>query len=307
MSYRALASSRLAFAYEDNDTLDGDPRDSLEELTITLAPGLVAALASVPATCSDAQLDVADCPDAAVIGDGVAHLDGVRPLPATLYLMPSPGPDDLAGVGVVVVHQEIPYTATGSLDVTTNPDGKPVGVVKLRVPVIPNLQITRLVATMHATTADGKPFTRLPTSCATASSTATVVTSDGLTGSGQSSFVPTGCHLLAYAPSLTAVGVGEEPDRDGVDLTVVLTQPRAATESATRQLILDLPPTVVPIAGAVAACLNGTSCVIGSVTATARMLASAKRGRLSVRATATLKGGRTAQRVITLQRGSRAR
>lgn len=269
-----------------------DPSDNIERLTITLPPGMAAALVNVPATCSEDQLTRGECPEGSVIGGGQARL--AAPAPATLYLMPPRTSDDLAGIGVAI--DDFPtFSATGALDVATAPDGRPVGVVDLRIARF-GLQIRGLVATIHAATADGKPFTRLPTSCAASAATATISTHEGLTGTASAPFAATGCGLLAFAPTLHAVGVGEAPGDSGVDLTVALRQPGAATEAATRTLVLDLPPAIVPIASAVASCLTGTPCVIGSVTAASPLVTSAQ-----LRRGAVILGGTSAAPTVTLR------
>jgi hypothetical protein len=257
----------LTFSY-------GNATDSVEEVTIALAPGLVASIANVPATCSPGELAANACPAGAQIGTGGVTLVGeTRPRPVVLYLMPPPSASDGAGFGAVLLVGRSVYTGLGSLDVVAGIDGRPVGVVKLSVPVEPNQQVERLVATMNATTADGKAFTRLPTNCSTATSSATVETDEASTGSGSDSFVPTGCGALSYAPSLVAVEVTDDPGGSGADVVLLISQPNAATESATKAVELDLPPSVVPIAGpAATACLTGTPCTIGTATATSPLM-----------------------------------
>jgi len=140
--------------------------------------------------------------------------------------------------------------------------------VDVGIPVVSSQQVNEIVATMNATTADGKPFTRLPTSCASAASSASVETQEAGTGSGTSSFVPTGCSLLGYAPSLSAVQVIRNAHDSGAELIASLSQPNAATQSATKTLELAWPPSLSPFASLAGACLNGTPCKIGTAKAT---------------------------------------
>ena len=121
---------------------------------------------------------------------------------------------------------------------------------------------------MHATTTDGKAFTRLPSSCSTASSTVTAETQEGSLGAGADSFVPTGCSLLSYAPALSAVQVIKDSGDSGARLIASFSQPNAATESATRALKLGWPSSLTPIAAPVGPCLTGTPCTIGTATGT---------------------------------------
>jgi hypothetical protein len=163
------------------------------------------------------------------------------------------------------------YNGLGSLDVVTGGDGRPVGVVKLSVPVVGSQQVNELAATMNGTTTDGKAFTRLPTSCATASSTATVETTELNPGAGASSFDPIGCPALSYAPSLSAVEVTSDSS-GGAELVVSISQPNSATEAAAKALDVDMPPSLVPNVDPAAACLTGTSCTIGTATGTSPLM-----------------------------------
>jgi len=255
----------LTFGY------NGSMTDTVNRVTITLPPGLLASIANVPATCSSAQLTANTCPADAQIGTGFITTNGnPNPHAATLYLMPSPSAGDAAGLGVVVPVAGTPYTGTGTLDVVTGAGGQPVGKVDVGIPVVPNEQVDEISATMHGTTTDGRAFTRLPTSCATATSSASVDTQEAgaAAGSGSSSFVPTGCVALGYAPSLSAVQVIRDPGDSGAELVATLSQPNAATESATRALELDWPASLSPFASLGSACLTGTPCKIGTATAT---------------------------------------
>lgn len=250
----------LGFSYADGT-------DSVRSVTIDLPSGLLASVANVPVTCSAAELTANACPAGSEIGTGSVTTN-VTPRPATLYLMPPPTPGDAAGFGTVVPVDRTVYTSTGTLDVITGAGGQPVGEVKLGIPVVSGEQVNELSATMNATTADGRPFTRLPTNCATASSSASVETQEASTGTGADSFVPTGCAALGFAPSLSSVQVIKDPNDSGAELIASLSQPNALTQSATKALELDWPPSLSPIAGPVAACLSGTPCTIGTATGT---------------------------------------
>jgi hypothetical protein len=247
--------------------------DSVETVTIALPPGLIASIANVPATCSPEQLNADACPAGAQIGTGTVTTN-VTPRAAALYLMPPPSPGDAAGFGAVVLVGGDVYAGPGSLDVVTGVDGRPVGVVKLSVPVVSGQQVNALSATMNGTT-DGKPFTRLPTSCSTATSSASVETVEGDTGSADDSFDPTGCSALGYAPSLSAVEVTDDPGGGGAELLLSISQPDAMAAAATKAVELDLPPSLVPNAGPAGACLTGTPCTIGTATATSPLMPDA--------------------------------
>jgi hypothetical protein len=249
----------LTFSYADGT-------DSVRSVTIDLAPGLIASIADVPETCSPDQLRANACPAGSQIGTGSVTTN-VTPRAATLYLMPPPTPGDGAGFGTVVLVGGTPYTSMGTLDVVSV-GGQPVGEVKLGVPVVSGQQVMELHATMQATTADGRQFTRMPTSCATASSSASVETEEADTGAGADSFLPTGCAALGYAPALSAVQAVKDSGDDGVELLATLSQPNAMAESATTALRLHWPASLLPDAGPDGACLIGSPCTIGTASAT---------------------------------------
>ncbi len=240
--------------------------DSVRSVTIDLPSGLLAAVANVPATCSPAELAANACPAGSQIGTGSVTTN-VTPRVATLYLMPSPSPGDAAGFGTVVLVGSDVYTSTGTLDVVSGAGGQPVGEVKLGVPVVSGQQVNELRATMSTTTADGRSFTHLPTSCTTASSSASVETQEAGTGAGADSFIPTGCAALGYAPALSSVEVVKDASDSGAELIASFSQPNAVTESATKALVLDWPSSLTPIAGPVGPCLTGTPCTIGTAAA----------------------------------------
>jgi hypothetical protein len=255
----------------DLQFLYGNGTDSVNQVTIMLAPGVIASILDVPATCSPQELSANACPAGSQIGTGTVTTN-VTPRAATLYLMPPPTPSDGAGFGAVVVVGSDIVTGLGSLDVVDGVDGRPVGVVKLNVPVVNSQQVNRLVATMNAATTDAKPFTRMPTSCEIASSSATVATVGAGTGSGSDSFVPTGCSALTYTPAVTAVDVTDDPGGAGAEMVLSIAQPNAAAESATKAVAVDLPPSLVPKVDPAAACLSGTPCTIGTATGTSPLM-----------------------------------
>jgi hypothetical protein len=255
-----LVTADLAFSYSNGT-------DTVRSVTIDLPPGLLASIANVPATCSPDQLSLNACPAGSQIGTGTVTTN-VTPRAATLYLMPPPSPGDAAGFGTVVLVGSSVYTSTGTLDVVSGAGGQPIGEVKLGVPVVSGQQVNQLHATMQATTADGRPFTRLPSSCAAAGSSVSVITEEASTGAGADSFDPTGCSLLSYAPALSSVQVIKDPGDSGAELIASLSQLNAATESATKALKLDWPSSLTPIAGPVGPCLTGTPCTIGTATGT---------------------------------------
>src|SRR6478672_1472447 len=151
LSTFALTPSSLQAGGHPDITADlgfsyGDSTDSVEQVTIMLAPGMVASIVNVPATCSSQELGANACPAGSQIGTGSVTTNGT-PRAAALYLMPAPTPSDGAGFGVVVPVGPDVYTGLGSLDIVDGVDGRPVGVVKIGVPVVRSEQVDRLVAT----------------------------------------------------------------------------------------------------------------------------------------------------------------
>ncbi len=252
----------LRFAYPNGT-------DSVRSMKIDLPPGLLASIANVPATCALDQLSAMACPPGSQIGAGTVTANRTV-LDTGLYLMPPPSPGNAAGFGTVVSAGGSTYTGVGGLDVVTI-GGQTIGEVTLGVPVVRGEQVFELRATMNATTTDGRPFTRLPSSCATAGSSASVETVEGNTGAGTDSFVPTGCAALGYTPSLASVQVIRDAHDSGAELIASLSQPNALTESATKALELDWPSSLTPIAGPVGPCLTGAPCTIGTATASSTL------------------------------------
>jgi hypothetical protein len=216
------------------------------------------------------------------IGTATAHIDQPAPggadIPGNLYLVPGQG-SDAAGIewvpaaGSGAANQYIGVTVNpkvpGGLNLTTTYNPLPTGV-----------NLSSFAA--RFTTLNGQPFTRLPSSCAPATSTVDVTYNSGATGSASGSFTPTGCANLPYAPAISAA-----IDRDssgGAALTLGITQ--AANESASKTIVLQLPKGLTPNVPAVASCLNATGCKIGSATATSPIVPSVALANGSVTLTA---------------------
>jgi hypothetical protein len=257
---------------EDVTFSSGDATNSVKDVTFALAPGLMGSVANVPATCSSAQLTANTCPAGAQIGSGVVTLNGTGHENASIYLMPAPSAGDVAGVGEVIEGTSV--RGTGAFDYTTDAGGQQIVEIRLGIPQVSGEHVTEIVATINGTTADGKPLTRLPSSCSAATTSLSVDTYDGGTGSGQSSFTPTGCSSLGYAPSLSTAQVIRDGSDPGAEVVFSVSQPGAAIESATKSLALDTSSTLSLNDAADAACLAGSPCVIGTASATSPLVAS---------------------------------
>jgi hypothetical protein len=257
----------------------GSATDTVQDMTIDLAPGLLAAVANVPATCSPDQLSSDTCPDGSQVGTGTVSLVGLNDHDATLYLMPAPASGDLAGVGMVIEGTTV--VGSGAFDIAAGAGGQPVGELRLQIPKVGAVQISEIAATVDASTQSGQPFTRLPTSCSVALSSVSIDTYDAQTGSGTSSFTPTGCSSLTYSPSISATVV-KDPGDAGAELIARLSQPGAGSESATKALRLEIGPGLAANAAADSGCLTGTPCTIGTATASSPLLAGALDGTVTL-------------------------
>jgi hypothetical protein len=240
-------TAALTFSY-------GHSGDSVKNLALAMPPGLMFAPAALTSTCTSTQLQGNSCPGSSLIGSGMAGynlagLPGITPLSASLYAMPAPSAADLAGVGLVLSGAPLlPITAPGKIDVVDDGTGRPHAVVT--IPNLPNsvlvsllqntFALTSMSLKINGTTVAAKPFTRMPTSCGAATAAASIDTFTGGAGSGTgtSSFTPTGCQSLAYAPKLTVAATKDAAD-NGVAVVTAITH--LPGEAADRSIDLSLP------------------------------------------------------------------
>jgi hypothetical protein len=219
----------------------GDP----QSVALSLAAGLLAN-PTVPATCSASQLQSATCPSGSQIGSGtVTATDAGLPLssPATLYLVQAQ-PEEVARIGMVVSSPLGTAVVQAPVTVRSTPD---VGA-NLTFSNLPNsiggvpVTITGIHLTLNGSVG-GQAFTRNPTACHAATTGLTATSHQGGTASAQSSFTPTGCAALAFAPKLGATGA--VAGWDGAT-AVTSTISQAASEAALKQATLTLPYGVAP-------------------------------------------------------------
>jgi hypothetical protein len=265
--------------------------DTLKDATVALASGLLAD-PSVATNCPEADFAAAKpfCPDSSQIGTGTAYADvpslGVTRTPATIGMYKlAPVGSEIADVGVIVSFYDYPYAAVRApIEIRTTPD------VGANIPItgVPNalggvgLQVKELSLTLDGTV-DGRPFTRLPTSCSPAVTTFTFDSwnAPSTSVSGSAPITPTGCDTLAYAPQLSVAATTDSGD-NGVALSASITQ--AASESATRSVAMTLPGGLGPRLAAIgSACASATApgCVpIGSASVTTPLLPAPLQGSL---------------------------
>jgi hypothetical protein len=236
--------------------------DNPTTVVTSLAPGMLGNLNANPSCLVGSPQLTPSCQ----IGTETTQTNGGA-VPGTLYLIPPQG-TDAAGIEAVAAVSSVPnqYTgvslnpnAPGGLSFTTTFPAQPAGV-----------QITGFTASF--TTLNGQPFTRLPSSCATATSTMNVTYAGGTSGSASGSFTPTGCSSLSYAPKLTA-SIAKDASDNGATLVTQITQ--AADESASKSIALVFPTGLSPNVAADASCLVGSGgCTIGTATATSPLVPS---------------------------------
>lgn len=256
------------FSSRDGDT----PRDA----TISLAPGLLANPSAV-APCSAADFAADWCPDSSRIGAGT--ITGTAPqfsftltLPTDAYLIQPQG-SEAARIGLIATFFDYPVaTQTAPVTIRTTPD------VGLDIPLtgLPNdvdgvpVEIDGLHLTIFGSV-DGAPFTRNPTSCSQATSTLTADSygDTSTTHTAQSSFTPTGCDGLPFAPTIAGT-VTKDTSDDGIAITATITQ--QYDESDDRSIDLTLPFSASPRLSALSnACANADLSTCPSIgTATVR-------------------------------------
>jgi hypothetical protein len=236
--------------------------DTPKTLVTSLAPGMLGNLNANPGCLLTQQLTTACQIGTATVATNGGNVSG------TLYLAPAaPSSGDAAGIDLVTVTAP---TTPQYIGVSLNPNSP--GSLNLTT-TFPNpapAQITGFTA--NFTTLNGQEFTRLPSSCGPATSTANVTYYNGTAaGTPSGSFTPTGCASLAYAPVLSAA-ITRDSNDSGAAVTLGITQ--AANESASKSIVLQLPKGLSPNVGAVASCLNATGCKIGTATATSPVVPS---------------------------------
>jgi hypothetical protein len=263
-----------------NYAAGGDSTATVKNMTVTLAPGLLAIPTAATATCSPTELSSGSCPAASEVGTGTVVADEPNLLPSliqlpavsALYAMPvsadasANAANDVAYFGLDIwlgtkqpkagTAPTLSANASGSIGnvggqpaVDFNFDGLPTNL-PAKLGGLP-IQVQNLTLDIDATvnSSSGTPtstaYTRLPTSCAVATTTLsvdTVSTSGAVTtgtGSGADSFTPTGCGSLPFTPALTATAARDASDL-GAQFVSTVTQP--AGQAAAQSITLNVPP-----------------------------------------------------------------
>ena len=250
-SVKAGANSDFTLSFE----LGGS--ETIRDLTLNLPAGLIGNPNNA-AQCKQADFENDSCPAASKVGtqtvnvtvgglvttdaDGeVFNLVPDKPEPAQLGIKlnsPPPAPPQHLKSDVTVRPADSGLTST-IRDIPNQLSGVP-------------LHINKITLTLQAKSGANKPFMTNPTSCNPAPTTLHVVGYSDSPADGQTSFTPTDCAALPFAPKLTAtVGAkGLTGARTGPPLTTVITQQpgEANTKQAKVTLLAPLSPNVGALA-----------------------------------------------------------
>jgi hypothetical protein len=246
-----------------NATFSPTPGDSVKDLTLGLPPGLLANEAIDGGACLATSAPQSGC----LVGSGTVTT-GLGSAAATLYLVAPPKPTDVAGLLLGVGG-----TAAGTADVTLGAGGLSVVFSNL-----PDLSISG----MNVSITD----LRLPTSCPSPAANVTLSADSYMDPTVQSATAPlnvTGCSGLPYAPNLSAAIASDSSGNAA--LTLGITQ--AANESANKTIAVSLPSGLVPNATPLLPCLTGSSCTIGTATATSPLVPFPLSGTVTLSGSAT--------------------
>jgi hypothetical protein len=260
----ALAAGETLTVIPSNTQAGGNPDitatlhfavgDTPKSVVTSLAPGLLANLNANPSCLSSPAQHSSACQ----IGTATTTTTAGA-LMGTMYLAPPDTTGDGASIDVVT-----PGQPTQTIGISLNPS-QPGGLNLTTTFPQPAAgeQITDFSATLNSTL-NGQPFTRLPSSCNPAISTASIAYYSGATGSASGGFPVTGCATLPYAPILSAA-VSKDPKDSGAAIVLGITQ--AANEAASKSIVLNVPKGLSPNFQADVPCLNTTGCVVGTATA----------------------------------------
>lgn len=269
---------------------ESTPGDTVRNLTLALPPGLLAN-PSVGPRCSVADLEAGTCPTTSRVDDGTSTVSvttfgiGVNAA-AQLYLV-TPQPGELARIGLVVAFGGVRVVSQGAVSArTTSDSGLDIAFTDLPSTVPGSsepLTIDRVNLTLPGTV-NGAQFTRAPTSCAAATTRLGGTSHGGTTFAADSTFTPTGCELLGFAPALSASAV---LDAAGDGVAVATSVAQGAGEAAVKSAKLTMPAGLTPRLAAVgracalpdpAAC--PPSATVGSAAITTPLQAAPLEGRV---------------------------
>ncbi|MGH2871846.1 MAG: hypothetical protein ACRDL5_05230, partial [Solirubrobacteraceae bacterium] len=257
--------------------------DSPDHLTLDLPPGLLANASIANGSClARTQTSGATCEVGSGTVTATADVGGLISVPipvsvpVTFYLVPPPAADDLAGLAVEGLGEQIGQTA----GIEVRPTGNPLGVgvtidlvlpdhLPLDLPGIGQVPLAQISVDEINSTFDGL---RYPATCP--ATPADVLASadsysDPTVHAVSAPLTVTGCSSLPYSPKFAVTAVRDRSD-DQVTVTTDITQ--AAGQAPSGAVALGLPvATLAPNLGSIRAlCLNvssGSCAVVGSASA----------------------------------------
>jgi hypothetical protein len=237
----------------------GDADQELDGWSVTLPPGLLADIGSVP-LCPQAAANNGTCPEASRVGTvlaeagagpdplsvpGKAYLTGPYnggPYGLSVVVPVSAGPLDL---GAVVVRQSLRIgggRAPNNAQITdvSNPFPTVLDVTGAngQTDGIP-IRLRRVDVTFERP--GGAPFMFNPTSCAKLPLTGSISSAQGASTAVSSPFQVTDCASLKFTPKLTAATQAKTSRAGGASLSVKLTYPAAPHNANIAALKVDLP------------------------------------------------------------------
>ncbi len=204
-----------------------DGEQFLAGVTTQLPPGLVGRIAAV-SECPEGAAASGACPASSRIGSAAVALGaGPQPLqlPGSVYLT---GPYEGSPFGLVVA---VPAGSVGPFDYGTVVARARIDVDEhtARVTVtsdpLPSIVGGAPLRLQSLTITTSPAFTVNPTSCAPSATQSRLVSSGGAVSEAASTFQPSGCAGLAFAPSFSAVTSSAASRAEGAPLRVELAYP----------------------------------------------------------------------------------
>lgn len=190
--------------------------DKIRDVTLDLAPGIVANPESVSVKCTAAQFNADTCAGSTIVGSASTTAKGCilficqsPESPGTIYVL-VPDATDAATLGIVSRPAPVLGTAQPKVFMKIHVTVRPLdGGLHNVITGIPNtsgsmaITVTKLVTTFNSragtSTTSGPFFFVNPHSCALATSTVTVTSYNNTTGSASSAFTPTGCPSVPFS------------------------------------------------------------------------------------------------------------
>ncbi len=239
--------------------------DSAKTAVVALAPGLWANLAAKP-SCLAAEPRFTPACEIGSASVSLRVVGNPIDIAGGLYLVPPPAAGDIAGLGIVAG----PVGQVIGVAVRTTPS---VGL-DLRFAIGNNPSAAALAYRLHFNAmVDGRPVIRLPTRCAPATNTMAVTyyraTPPATTSS---SFTPTGCDSLPFAPKLSVAATKDSHD---AGVTLLTTIEQDADQAAIERLAVTLPASLALNQALIDRCATPNGCKAGTASVRSPLLPEA--------------------------------